>query len=188
MLPAALSSVLLRDASGRERALADVAGLNTAVVLVFLRHFACPSCSDTAHRLAARAHEIDALGCGLVVIGSGSVDALRGFEERLGFSRAVVALTDPSLAAHQAAGMVRSKWATFGPRAIARSLSLYAAGHYAKRRADDGDLDQQGGVLVFSRDGLIFEHRNHFVGDDVEPNEIVAALLVSEASRAEVRT
>jgi peroxiredoxin len=157
-------------------------------VLVFVRHFACPSCSSTAHAFAGRAAEIGALGARLVVIGNGSAVALAGFLERVGFPSTCIAVTDPSLRAHALAGMVRSKWATFRPRAALRSIGLYLNGHYAKRRADDGDLDQQGGVLVFGAEGLSFEHRNHFVGDDVDPNDVIGALLRERAARAEVRT
>jgi peroxiredoxin len=160
----------------------------TPALLVFVRHFACPSCSSTAHAFAARAAEIAALGARLVIVGNGSPAALSGFLERVGLPPTAAAVTDPSLRAHEVAGMLRSKWATFQPRAALRSIGLYLSGHYAKRRADDGDLDQQGGVLLFGAAGLLFEHRNHFVGDDADPSDVVAALLSESAARAEVRT
>lgn len=161
---------------------------SSSAVVVFVRHFACPSCSSTAHAFAARASEIAALGASLVVVGNGSAAALSGFLERVGFPQTCAAVTDPSLRAHAVAGMLRSKWATFQPRAALRSIGLYLSGHYAKRRADDGDLDQQGGVLLFGAGGLMFEHRNHFVGDDADPSDVVAALLSDRAAKAEVRT
>lgn len=157
-------------------------------VLVFVRHFACPSCSSTAHVFAARAAEIAALGADLVVLGTGSPEALASFAERVGFPASCTIATDPSLRAHALAGMVRSKWATFQPRAALRSIGLYLNGHYASRRPDDGDLDQQAGVLVFGADGVVLEHRNRFVGDDVDPSDVVAALLRETVARAEVRT
>jgi hypothetical protein len=43
-------------------------------------------------------------------------------------------------------------------------------------------------VLVFGAEGILFEHRNHFVGDDVDPNDVIGALLRERATRAEVRT
>lgn len=184
-----LSRLPVFDAEGRTLALGELLGpAPTPVVLVFVRHFACPSCSSTAHAFAARAVEIAALGASLIVVGSGSPSALSSFAERVGFPPSCVVVTEPTLRAHALAGMLRSKWATFQPRAALRSIGLYLNGHYATRRPDDGDLDQQGGVVVFGAAGPVFEHRNHFVGDDVDPSDVVAALLVERAASAEVRT
>jgi peroxiredoxin len=185
----ALSALTVIDANERSVSLGELFGAPAGpLVLVFVRHFACPTCSSTAHAFAARASEIAALSARFVVIGTGSGAALAAFVERVGLPASCAAASDPSRRAHALAGMVRSKWATFRPRAALRSIALYLDGHYVGRRADDGDLDQQGGVLVFGAGGLLFEHRNHFVGDDADPSDVVAALLAEQAGRAEVRT
>jgi peroxiredoxin len=129
-----LSRLPVFDAEGRTLALGELLGPAPApVVLVFVRHFACPSCSSTAHAFAARAVEIAALGASLIVVGSGSPPALSSFAERVGFPPSCVVVTEPTLRAHALAGMLRSKWATFQPPAH-RSLPERS------RWPGDGDL------------------------------------------------
>ncbi len=135
--------------------------------------------------LADRQSELRALGATVVVIGAGSSAALDAFSERVGLTGLdFVALTDEGRRAHELAGLVRSKWGTYGPRAVLRSIALYAEGHFAPRRRDDGDVDQQGGALLFIDGELVLEHRNHFVGDDLDPGDVIDVLLREHARHA----
>jgi len=157
-----------------------------AGVLVFLRHFACPSCSRTVHAFLDRAGEIEALGARLVLVGLGGAAATERFGGRAGLLPSSADLVrDESGEVHRAAGALRSKASTFGPRAFLRSISLYLGGHYVKRHPDDGDLEQQAAVLVVDDRGEeLLRHAARFVGDDVDPNEVLGALLRWRAGKA----
>jgi|JI10StandDraft_1071094.scaffolds.fasta_scaffold37352_4 peroxiredoxin len=176
--PSAVLDAVVLDREGRGRRLGDVVGDRPAVLL-FLRHFACPSCSSNAHAFVARAPEIDRLGAKLVLIGTGEPAAMAAFGERVGlFDGALQIVCDPSLEAHRRASLRRSRASTYGVRSVVRSLVLYARGHYAARRHDDGDVDQQGGLLVLDRRGeTLYSHESRWVGDDASPNEVVDILL-----------
>ncbi|MFO0548346.1 MAG: AhpC/TSA family protein [Polyangiaceae bacterium] len=163
--------------------------------LVFVRHFACPTCTARAFELVERRGEIEALGAVVAIIGVGSLEALRAFSERSGLAGAtrrapgeagVHALTDPSLACHRAAGLARSMSAAVGLRSIGRSLGLYVRGFWAARRADDGDVGQLAGVVVLDARGAVrLEHRARFVGDDLSMNDLIAIFLSERASAHE---
>ena len=62
-------------------------------------------------------------------------------------------LTDPSLAAFRAAGLMRSRWATYGPRALWGQLRFMGAGHV--NRWGEGDATQQGGSLLVDAAGRV---------------------------------
>jgi len=148
-------------------------------VLVFLRHFACPTCRMHGDLLAARLPELTALGVRAVLVGLGSPEALRRYASamRLEGSSALL-LTDPDGSAHRAAGLLRAKWATFGPRAVLASLKGYALGFGSARSDDDGDIVQQGGAFVIGPDDeVLFAHRSRWVGDLASTSDLQAAAL-----------
>lgn len=188
---AALGAISVVTRSGERVALGSLFG-DGPVVLVFLRHYACPSCSRVTHAFLDRAREIDALGARLIVIGVGSVDAMGAFMDATGLgSGAAIAVTDPERAAHALAGMARSAGATYGPRAVLRSLKLYLEGHHRPRRDDDGDVEQQGGVLVLdpADDAApLYAWRSRFVGDDCDASDVLALLLARVAAQAPLGT
>jgi peroxiredoxin len=160
------------------------------VLLLFLRHFACPSCSSRIDRWVPRARELEALGIGLAVIGCGSTSALTRFAERLGLDAPrlrdhIFASSDR--AAYAAFGLGASTWGTFGPRAALAAASLYAAGHYATRHDDDGDLTQQGGaVLVDDSGAVLFRHAEASLADASDPSDAIDAALRWAAGRLPV--
>lgn len=157
-------------------------------LLLFLRHFACPSCSVRLERTLPRAAELARLGVRVVLVGCGSRAALARFAERQELAASRVELVVSSDGAlHRAFGMVRSGWGTFGPHAALGAAWLYVTGHYAKRHEDDGDVLQQGGVVLVARGGAILHrHAEQSLVDVVDPSEAVAEVLRRVAAEAGV--
>ena len=86
--------------------------------------------------------------------------------------------TDPTLGAYRSAGLERSFLGTYGPRAFFGSLALYAQGHWVKRDADDGDVEQQGGIVLLDRAGNIaLIRRDRDLLDHVSMPDVVAKAL-----------
>lgn len=159
-----------------------------ACLLVFLRHFACPSCSVRLERTLPRAAELARLGVRVVLCGCGSPSALARFEARLRLEASRVELVvSPDGALYRAFGMARSGWGTFGPRAAFGAVWLYATGHYATRHADDGDVLQQGGVVLIAKGGAILHRRaEQSLVDAYDPSEAVGEVLRLVAAEAGV--
>ena len=116
--PSALAEVRVFDRAGNAQLL-GASWVDRPCVLVLLRHFGCIGCAVAVADLAPRLREIDAAGTRTVLLGNGSPTSIAGFMERNALDdKPVTLLTDPSLAAFRAAGLQRSAWATFGPRAV----------------------------------------------------------------------
>jgi hypothetical protein len=176
--PRVLGSCTVFRADGSPLALRE-AWADRGAVLVFLRHFACPTCRQHGDLLAARLPELGAVGVRAALIGLGSPEALGRYSlaMRLDGSSALL-LTDPDGSAHRAAGLARTKWATFGPRAVFASLKGYALGFGSARSDDDGDIVQQGGALVIGPDDeVLFAHRSRWVGDLASATDLHLAAL-----------
>jgi peroxiredoxin len=159
-----------------------------ACLLLFLRHFACPSCSVRIERTLPRAAELTRLGVRVVLVGCGSRAALARFEARLQLAASRVELVvSPDGALYRAFGMVRSRWGTFGPRAALGAAWLYATGHYAERHDDDGDVVQQGGLVLVARGGAVkHRHVEQSLVDGYDPSEAVGEILRLVAAEAGV--
>jgi hypothetical protein len=172
----------VRGSDGRSQPLGAIVG-STPAILVFLRHFGCVGCEVQVDALLPRQPELSDLGVAIVLVGSGSAEHARAFVERWGLDgRRVAVVTDPTLDTFRAAGLVRSAWATFGPRALFSELLAIGAGLRPGRA--DGDRFQQGGTLLLDADGsVVFAHANRFVGDVVD-----AADLVDAATRLHLRS
>jgi peroxiredoxin len=157
-------------------------------LLLFLRHFACPSCSVRLTKLLPRLHQLRGLGVRVAIVGLGSTRALRTFAARMKLDGGDIDLVvSPNLEAHRWAGLARSKWATYGPRSVAASIAFYVLGHGATRHEDDGDVLQQGGVLFLKKGGRIaFRHADRDLFDGPELSDAVQAALASAAERSDV--
>lgn len=175
-VPPALAGALVLDAAGRASPLGE-RWAGRACLVVFLRHFGCSACSEHVTALAPRLGELARLGVSTVFVGNGAPSFMAGFIERLGLDRLPVELvTDPTLKAFAAAGLVRSAWSVAGPRALALKLRGLAAGHVQERV--EGDLKQQGGVLVVDRAGRVaYVWRDRSVGDHAPMGDVVDAAL-----------
>jgi len=127
--------------------------------------------------LAPRLEELDRLNVRTVLVGSGPPTSIDDFIERLLLvGKPVTVVTDPTLSSFRAAGLVRSWWATMGPRALWDFLRATGKGHV--NRSTDGDSRQQGGTLLVDTQGrLVWYHRNESLGDYAPATEIVDAVL-----------
>ena len=125
--------------------------------------------------LLARLPELQRLGVAVVFVGNGPPAALAAFVRRMTLAdRGVTVVTDPSLAAFQAAGLRRPRFP--GLRAIGHALRELAAG-YAPGRVI-GDRRQLGGALLIDGGGHIVAHyHSRSPGDLVDGSDIVHAAL-----------
>lgn len=82
-------------------------------------------------------------------------------------------MTDPSLKAFETASLVRSVWATVGPKALRDAARAYAKGY--RQSGVEGDNTQQGGIILLDAEGRIaFHHANRSLGDHAAPETLVA--------------
>jgi hypothetical protein len=117
--------------------------------------------------------DIHAAGAELYVIGNGAPMFIEGFRETTGFSGTV--LTDPSLAAYQAAHLERGLFKTFNLGGALASVGALRRGF--RQGKTMGDATQQGGVVVVAPDGNeIYHHISKHPGDNAPPQDIVRAL------------
>ncbi len=123
----------------------------------------------------ARLPELQRLGVAVVFVGNGPPADLAAFVRRLALAdRGVTVVTDPSLAAFQAAELRRPRFP--GLRVIAEALRELAAGYAPGRVIGDGR--QLGGALLIDEGGRIVAHyRSRSPGDLVDASDIVHAAL-----------
>ena len=125
--------------------------------------------------IAARLPELDALGVGVVFVGSGPPTALASFVRDMALvRRGLTVVTDPSLAAFKAAELRRPR--LHGVRAVAEAVRELAAGYVPGRVI--GDARQLGGVILVDQSGRVVYHRRaRSPGDLVDSSDIVQAAL-----------
>jgi hypothetical protein len=175
-VPAAFDDAVVLDRAGHGRRLGSFWEKQPCVV-VMLRHFGCIGCDVTVTELAPRLAELHAAGARTLLVGNGEPAAIDGFVERHSLEdKPAVVLTDPTLAAFRAAGLIRSAWATFGPLAIVDYVRAMGAGFVPRKVA--GDLLQQGGALVVEPGGRVAFHRiSKSLGDHADGSDLVDAAL-----------
>jgi peroxiredoxin len=184
--PASLAAAEAFDRAGASHSL-GACWADRPCVVVLVRHFGCIGCSAAIADLAPRLREIDVAGATTVIVGSGPASSIAAFAERNALDdKPVTILTDPSLAAYRAAGLVRSAWGTFGPRAVIDYVRAFTGGFSS--RATDGDLLQQGGALVVAAGGRVVLHRVYeSLGEHVEASDLVDAALALAARSSPLR-
>jgi peroxiredoxin len=146
-------------------------------VLVFLRHFGCVGCAEQVTELIPRLDELARAGVRTVLVGNGSPEQRAEFVARHALDKAPAeVVTDPTLTAYRALSLVRSSWATFGPRAIVETARAMGRGFPHRPAAGDGT--QQGGVLVIDPTGLLrLYRRSRSIGDHAPASDLVEAAL-----------
>jgi peroxiredoxin len=146
-------------------------------VVVWLRHYGCVGCSEQMTELSPRLDELASASARTVLIGNGTPEQRDDFVLRQALAEAPVdVVTDPELGTYRAAGLVRSAWATVGPRALWDTARALAAGH--PHRRPEGDRTQQGGSMVVdARDTVVFFKQNRTVGDHASTCDLVDAVL-----------
>jgi peroxiredoxin len=174
--PRALADAVVLDRASREKKLGAF-WTDAPAILLFLRHFGCIGCAQQVTELSPRLDELQAAGVRTVLVGNGAPEMIDAFVERhaLGDKKCEI-VTDPSLAAFRAAGLVRSAWSTIGFRAIVDAARALAEGHRQPRI--EGDRWQQGGALLCDAGGrVVLYHRNVSIGDHVPAADLVDAAL-----------
>jgi peroxiredoxin len=147
-------------------------------LVVFLRHLACPGCWSQVDQLLAHLPALQAAGARVVLVGLADPARLLPFRERARLEDAAVELvTDPTLACHREAGMLRSRWSVVRPAAVAEAVRLYFSGYFVRHEEGDGVLDQQGGAILVDRGGeVLFHHVARDLSDYVDLEAVLAVL------------
>jgi hypothetical protein len=184
-VPVELAEASVLDRAGRPHRLGD-SWKDGACLVSFLRHFGCTGCSEHVTELSPRLVELSALGVRTLFVGNGEPRFIEGFVERHALAdKRVEIFTDPTLAVFRAADLLRSAWATFGPRGIAdkvRGLS-----HGLGWGGMKGDQLQQGGcILVDARGVVAFHHRSESLGGHARAADLVDVAMRLAASRVAV--
>ncbi|AKV00068.1 hypothetical protein AKJ09_06731 [Labilithrix luteola] len=182
-VPREVAQATVLDAAGARVQLASF-WQNGPCMLVLLRQFGCVSCAQQVTELSSRLDELARAGVHTVLVGNGTREELVAFVDRHALAGAPVeAVTDPELEAYRALGLVRSAWATVGPRAIVGTVRAMAAGF--PHRAPEGDRTQQGGVLFVDGRGVVrLYKRNRSICDYLPASELVEAALRLAIERA----
>jgi peroxiredoxin len=187
-IPRSVADARVLDASGAPVRVGSLWEAGPCAI-VLLRHFGCVGCATQVRELAPRLFELHRAGIRTVLVGNGSLEQRAAFVERHGLEGAPVEiLTDPNLDIYRAMWLVRSAWATVGPRALVQIALAMAAGQ--PHRPIEGDATQQGGALVVDGAGVLrFFHRNQSLGDHAAASDLVAVALglAVEASGALAR-
>lgn len=117
--------------------------------------------------------EIRGEGAELVVIGSGTPDMARDFQQQ--FARDIPVYVDQKRASFRAVGMKRGVCASIGPAAALKAFRALARGAWPGRV--QGDPWQQGGALVVEPPGrIVWEYQSKDSGDHAPPAKLLAAL------------
>jgi peroxiredoxin len=182
-VPDVLADARVKREDGSDLRLGDL-WKKSDTLLVFVRHFACAGCSEHVTELSPRLGELHDLGVKTVIVGCGRPEHIQGFVERQRLAgKRVLITTDATLAAHEAAGMVRSMWGTLGPVAVLKMLGAMTRGHDNGRT--EGDLYQMGGTLLVLRSGeLAFHHRAETLGEHAPLVDVVDVVLRLRAQDA----
>ena len=175
-VPKALARCTVLDREGRAIELASL-WAKGPTLLVFLRHFGCLCLSAQMTELVPRLFDLHKLGMRTVFIGNGPPHQIDTFIERfLLVDKPVEIVTDPSLTSFRAAGLVRSWWAIFGPKALWEVIRALGHGHI--NRWGQGDNLQQGGILLVDAEGKVaWYYRNLSIGGHPPSVEIVDAAI-----------
>ncbi len=172
--PDALAEAVVTFAHGARKRLGTF-WAERPCLLLFLRHFACPGCWEEASMLAQHLGGLRRAGVRVVLVGLAAPSRILPFRDRVKLEdEDIDIVVDATLRCHRAAGLLRSRWSTLGPRAVAEGLRLYATGYYVQREPEDGDFLQQGGALLVDRAGrVVLHHVAHHLADHVDLREVV---------------
>ncbi|XP_057549425.1 thioredoxin-like protein AAED1, chloroplastic [Amaranthus tricolor] len=124
---------------------------------------------------------MDAAGVALVLIGPGSVDQAKAFNEQTKFPGEVYA--DPNHLSYDALKFVSGVTTTFTPKAGLKIIELYMEGYrqdwglsFQKDTVSKGGW-QQGGIIVAGpgKTNISYIHKDKEAGDDPPVEEILEA-------------
>ena len=153
----ALSQSPIYDENGK-KLLAGSLWKERAVVMVFIRHFACLACRAHVQKVWEERKAYEKSGAEIAFIGNGSPSFIKIFKEDLGVEGAKV-FTDPELHSFQACGFKRGVVSALGPKSVLNVSKLLLQGHrQGPMSAETGDLWQLGGVVVVKPDNKVAFH------------------------------
>lgn len=122
--------------------------------------------------MRARQPDFAAAGATICYVSTGTPAMAADFAAKEGLGAAV--LSDQGRQAFAAARMKRSIWNLLRPRFVGNLLRALRRGH--KQTGVQGDPWQQGGVLVFARDGrLLHQQLDGAAGDLLDVDAVLAA-------------
>lgn len=175
-VPADVADATVQDGSGARVRIGSLWERGPCLIVV-LRHFGCIGCAVQVDELAPRLEELVRSGLRVVLVGNGSLSQRADFIARHSLEGAVDVFTDPTLGLHRALGLIRSAWATFGPRSIAQFASAMAGGR--THEGIQGDATQQGGVLLVDARGKArLYRRGRSIADHPAASDLVEAALI----------
>lgn len=147
---------------------------NQGSLLVFLRHFACPGCSEQVAMLTPFLPELRREHTRVVLVATSAPNRIPAFAKRMHLESGLVeVVTDPTLATHRAANLVRSVRSMMNFTTMTEAVRLYAQGHFGTRDPEDGDVFQQGGALLVDREGgVLFRHTNQHMTDHFSMDQV----------------
>ena len=179
-LPPSAADAPLLSPSATPTTLAQISRGHTTLTL-FVRQFACAGCSEQVAALLPQLPALRVLDVRVVIIGCGTVDHARGFDERLGVtSRGVLLFTDPTLSTQRAAGLTRSWLGVYGPRATLGLLRAMLNGH--SNGWAGGDFYQQGGALLTAPSlRVLFYRPQRWLGDLVQIGDLTDVVLAARS-------
>ena len=129
-----------------------------AVILVFLRHFACIACRAHAAQVWAEREKYERTGAKIIFIGNGHPNWVEIFRQDLGIQQGVV-LTDPSHESFEAAGFKKGFFNLVRPQSVINMMKLTKAGYtQSPYTADAGAHTQMGGILAIGVQGNVLYH------------------------------
>jgi len=117
--------------------------------------------------------KLKAAGADVYLIGNGAPHFIAGFRELTKYDGPIY--TDPSLTVFKAAQLKRGVVRTLDPRLLGNWLGALKRGN--RQGLPQGDVWQQGGVLVVAPDGTVkYHHASEQPGDNASAAQIAAAL------------
>ena len=173
-VPAGLAEAIVLYPHGARKRVRDFWN-ERRCLFVFLRHFSCPGCSEQIALLSPHLPELHEARVRIVLVATSAPARIPEFAKRMHLENAQIdVVTDPTLAAHKSAALIRSMWSTFGPASLRSTIRLYReGGHSAERDPGDGDVLQQGGALLVDTSGsVLFHHANAHMTDHMPMNTV----------------
>ena len=156
-----IDTLQVLDPTGEAISLGDLRESRSGII-VLVRHFGCIFCRQRIAELVAESEPYPDDQYAVWIIGNGTAAMAQDFVTSYAITLPVY--TDPSRTVYKALGMNRK----FGInlKTLKQSFVAFKQGH---RQSDvQGDPWQQGGVVVFDRDGVVtFSIADNEAGSDI---------------------
>lgn len=138
------------------------------VVIIFIRHFACPSCKAHVNMVWQQREKFK--NQRIVFIGNGQPKMIENFKWELK-AKEIEIYTDPTLETFNACGLNSGLRYLINYKSLKNILEYKRQGHSKdKWNQDYGEKKQMGGIVAFKKPGLLLYHYvSQFVGDFDNP-------------------